>query len=261
MKVQANGINVNVEISGNPDGSTVIMSHSLACNLSMWEPQLSILEPDFKVIRYDTRGHGQSDETRGPYDLEMLGTDALALMDALNLPSAHWIGISMGGMIGQYLAIHHAQRLQSLVLADTGPVMPEDAQPMWQNKIDLSTSEGMESLLDATLEDWFTARYRDENPPALEKLRENFLAMPIEGYVGCIWAIRGLHLIERIKEIKIPTLIIVGKQDFGTPVEVSELMLSLIPGSEMVVIDDAAHLSSLNQPEAFNKALISFLKR
>lgn len=260
MKIQANGININVEISGNPDGPTVIMSHSLACNLSMWEPQLHVLEPDFNVIRYDTRGHGQSEVTPSPYDLETLGTDAVALMDALDLPSAHWIGISMGGMIGQWAAIHHPRRIQRLVLADTGPVMPDDAQPWWQEKIDLARTKGMDALLEETLADWFTADYRAANPPALQKLQSNFLAMPIEGYVGCIWAIRGLHLIDRIREIQRPTLIIVGKQDFGTPVEVSELMHGMIPGSEMVIIDGAAHLSSLNQPEAFNEALFSFLK-
>lgn len=261
MKVKAGKTHVNVEISGNPDGPVVMMSHSLACNLSMWEPQLSVLEPDFKVIRYDTRGHGQSDVTPGAYDLEMLAADAVSLMDALNVPSAHWVGISLGGMIGQYVAIHHPRRLQSLVLCDTGPEMPEDTQAWWQEKIDLATSRGMASLLDATLEDWFTADYRDDNPPVLQKLRENFLAMPIDGYVGCIWAIRGLHLIEHIKDINVPTLIMVGKQDFGTPVEVSELMHGMIPGSELVVIDGAAHLSSLNQPEIFNKNLIDFLKK
>jgi len=259
MKIEANGINVNVEISGNPDGPTVMMSHSLACDMSMWAPQIKVLESDFKVIRYDTRGHGASEVTPSPYDLKLLGADAVALMDALGIPSAHWIGISMGGMVGQWMAIHYPRRIERLILADTGLDMPEEVQSWWQKKIDLARSNGMDSLLEATLEDWFTADYRAANPPALQHLRENFLAMPIEGYVGCIWAIRGLHLIQRIPEIKSPTLIIVGKQDLGTPVEVSELMHSMIPDSKLVVIEGAAHLSNLNQPEAFNQTIIPFL--
>ena len=190
MKVNLQNVTLNVEISGNSKNPTIILSHSLACSLEMWEPQLAVLEPEFSVVRYDTRGHGQSDAPEGQYDMDMLGKDAVELMDHLNIESAHWLGISLGGMIGQYVASEHPQRLKSLILCDTSPDMPEEAQPFWQEKLDTVMDKGLEALLPGTLEGWFTPSYLDKKPPELDNIRKQFMATPIEGYVGCIWAIR-----------------------------------------------------------------------
>ena len=259
MKVKVNDIHLNYEISGKEGAPIVVLSHSLACSLAMWEPQLKPLEEHFQVLRYDTRGHGLSDVTEGDYTIEQLGEDAVGLLDALGIEKVHWVGLSMGGMYGQCLALNHAHRLMSLVLCDTGSIMPEEAQPIWQERIDEARAGGMEARLPSTLETWFTPSYVKEAPPGLASIREQFLSTPVTGYIGCIQAIRKLNYIDRLSEIKLPTLIIVGKEDTGTPVEASEAMHERIQGSKLVIIPDAAHLSTVAQPEAVNRALLDFL--
>jgi len=260
MKIDVNGLKINYEVSGQTGGPWVILSHSLACNLHMWDPQVKALENSCRVLRYDTRGHGRSDAPQGPYSLDMLGADAVGLLDALRIDTAHWVGLSMGGMIGQFLALNYPQRLKGLVLCDTGPLMPDEAQPIWQARIDEARKGGMAARLKTTFEDWFTPELLKQNPPVLKAIQKQFLATPVEGYVGCIEAIRKLNYIDRLNEIHIPTLIMVGKEDFGTPVEVSQIMHAMISDSTLVVLPAAAHLSSVAQPEAFNTALLDFLK-
>jgi len=259
MKVNANGIQINYEVSGREDGPVVVMSHSLGCNLKMWDVQLEALEPEFRVVRFDTRGHGLSDAPQGKYSLDMLEQDAIALLDALNLDKVHWVGLSMGGMIGQHLAINHSQRLKSLCLCDTGPVVPPESQPSWQERIDQVRKGGMAARVELTFANWFTPAFLKDDPPVLDEIRQQLLSTPVDGYEGCIWAIRSLNCIDRLPEIKTQTLIMVGREDFGTPVEVSQIMHDLIPESKMVIIPDAAHISNIAQPEVFNQELLSFL--
>lgn len=260
MKVKVNDIHLNYEISGKEGAPAVVLSHSLACSLFMWEPQLKPLEEHFQVLRYDTRGHGLSDAPEGDYTIEQLGEDAVGLLDTLGIDKVHWVGLSMGGMIGQCLALNYAHRLMSLVLCDTGSVMPEEAQSVWQERIDEARTGGMEARLQATLENWFTPSYLKQEPPGLASIREQFLSTSVTGYIGCIQAIRGLHFIDRLSEIKMPTLIIVGREDSGTPVEASEAMHVRIQGSKLVIIPNAAHLSTVAQPGAVNSALLEFLR-
>lgn len=259
MRTEVNGVQINYEVSGQPDGPAVMMGHSLGCSLRMWDEQAKALESTFKVIRFDMRGHGLSDAPKGEYSFEMLGEDTRGLMDLLNLETVQFVGLSMGGMIGQYLAIHHPNRIKTLVLCDTGPVMPDEAQPIWQQRMDQALEGGMAARVEETFSDWFTPAFLEKQPPALESVRQQLLSTPLDGYIGCIWALRRLNFIDRLKEISCPTLIIVGKEDMGTPVEVAEIMHQMIAGSEMTIIPDASHLSSVEQPEAFNAALVPFL--
>jgi 3-oxoadipate enol-lactonase len=218
------------------------------------------LEPHYRILRYDTRGHGNSDAPEGAYTLEQLGDDAIGLLDALSVEKVHWVGLSMGGMIGQCLVLNHADRLQSLVLCDTAAALPEDAQPIWQERIDLARKQGMHALMQATLERWFTQSYLRQNSSLVDLIRKLFLATPVAGYIGCSEAIMGLNYLERLSEINIPTLIIVGEEDFGTPVSAAEAMHERIVNSKLVVLPSAAHLSSVEQAEAFNKTLLAFLQ-
>ncbi len=259
MQVKANGIQMNYELSGREDAPMVVLSHSLGCNLAMWDPQLESLETHYRVLRYDTSGHGGSDAPAEAYSMDQLGDDAIGLLDALNIDLVHWVGLSMGGMIGQCLALNHAERLLSLALCDTAAVIPDEAQSMWQERIDLVRDKGMEALVQSTLERWFTPPYLSQNPPGVELIRKHFLATPVAGYIGCSEAIRGLNYLERLSEIKTPTLIIVGEDDPGTPVAASEAMHERIPESRLAILMSAAHLSNIEQPEAFNKALMRFL--
>ncbi len=259
MRIEANNIHVNYELSGKEDSPVVMLSHSLACSLVMWNPQMDILQSHFRVLRYDTRGHGASDAPEGAYTLDLLGKDALALLDALGIETVHFVGLSMGGMIGQCLALHHKDRLKSLTLCDTAAVVPDEAQPIWDERIAAARNEGMQALVQGTLERWFTQPYLKSNPPQVELIRSQVLSTPVAGFIGCCEAIRRLDYLKHLSELTLPTLIIVGEEDPGTPVAASEAMQAQIEGSKLVVLPSAAHLSNIEQAEGFNKALIDFL--
>ena len=259
MKINLNGITINYELTGQDGAPVVMLSHSLACSLVMWQPQVKVLESAFQVLRFDTRGHGDSDAPQGAYSLEQLTADAVHLLDALNIETVHFVGLSMGGMIGQCLALDYSERLMSLALCDTTAVMPEESQPIWQQRIDAAGQTGMADQVDETLERWFRPEYLELNPPAVEMIRQQILATPVAGYVGCCEAIRRLDYLDRLSGIKMPTLIMVGEEDPGTPVAASEAMHAQIAGSKLVILPGARHLSNIEQAEAFNTALMEFL--
>jgi 3-oxoadipate enol-lactonase len=212
------------------------------------------------VLRYDIRGQGGSDAPSGAYTLELLAEDVIGLLDALNVNRVHFVGLSVGGMIGQGLALNYAHRLQSLALCDTASVVPQEAQPLWQERINKVLSKGMEALLDETMERWFTPALLKQGSPMLEVIRNQILATDVTGYIGCAEAIRKLNYLNRLSEIKLPTLIMVGEDDPGTPVSASEAIHERISHSKLVILPSARHLSNVEQAEAFNAALLTFLK-
>jgi 3-oxoadipate enol-lactonase len=225
----------------------------------MWEPQLPALEPHFQVLRYDTRGHGESEAAAGPYSFELLAEDVVGLLDGLGLSRIHFIGLSMGGMIGQALGLVHPDRLLSLTLCDTAAANPPGSREIWQERIDLVREEGLTPLLEPTLERWFRPEFIRQAPPILEKIRRQFLATSVNGYVGCSQAIMELDYLTRLREIKIPTLIVVGEDDPGTPVSAARAIQERIVDSKLVILPGARHLSSVEQAEAFNRAIAGFL--
>ena len=261
MRAKINGININYEIYGREEGDIVMFSHSLGTSLLMWDPQIKALRDRYKILCFDTRGHGDSDVPEGAYTLEELADDAVRLLDVLGIERVHWVGLSMGGMIGQAVALNYPERLKSLILCDTAAKVNEEDQPVWQERIDAVLKDGMKALLQPTLERWFTKPFLEKDPPVVELIRKLFLSTPVKGFVGCAEAIRKLNYLDRLSEIRLPTLIMVGEQDMGTPVEVSKEMHNRIVGSELVIIPSAAHLSNLEQPERFNIALLDFLDK
>jgi 3-oxoadipate enol-lactonase len=260
MQIKANGIQMNYELSGKKGAPVVVLSHSLNSSLLMWYPQMDVLNLYFQVLLYDIRGHGDSDTPLGAYTLELLGNDAIGLLDALNINQVHFIGLSMGGMIGQCLALNYPHRLKSLVLCDTASVIPSDAQPIWQERIDKARKKGMEALLEETMERWFTPAFLTKNSQMLALIQKQFLATPVSGYIGCAEAIRKLNYLDRLSEIKMPTLIMVGEDDPATPVSASVAMHERTSNSKLVILPSARHLSNVEQTEAFNTALLTFLK-
>jgi len=260
MQIKANGIRMNYELSGKKGDSVVVLSHSLSTNLLMWNPQVDALNPYFQVLRYDTRGHGATDAPSGPYTLELLAEDVTGLLDALGMDRVHFVGLSMGGMIGQCLVLNHPHRLTSLALCDTASIVPAEAQPVWQERLDKVRKKGMEALFEETLERWFTPAFLRQDSPMVKLIREQILATPVAGYIGCAEAIRRLNYLERISGIKTPTLIIVGEDDPGTPVSAAEAMHQRITDSELVVLPSARHLSNVEQADPFNAALLKFLR-
>ena len=259
MKILANDIQINYELTGQEGAPVVMLSHSLASSMVMWNPQLESLEAHFNVLRYDMRGHGDSDAPDGAYTLELLAEDAVALLDALGIDTVHFVGLSIGGMIGQGLALNHADRLKSLTLCDTSAIMPDEAQPILQERIAVARKNGMADQVDGTLERWFTPQYLEENPPEVEMIRQEVAATPLAGYLGCSAALGGLKYLERLPEIRLATLIMVGEEDPGTPVAASEAIHERIAGSQLVILPSARHLSNIEQAEAFNQSLLAFL--
>jgi 3-oxoadipate enol-lactonase len=260
MLIKANGIQMNYELSGKKGASVVVLSHSLSSSLLMWNPQVDALNPYFQVLRYDTRGHGLSDAPSGAYNMELLGEDLIKLLDALSIGYVHFVGLSMGGMIGQGLALNYPHRLKSLTLCDTGSIVPAEAQPLWQERIDKVSTEGVEKRLEETMERWFTPSFLAQGSDILAIIREQILTTPVSGYIGCAEAIRRVNYLQRLSEIKMPTLILVGEDDPGTPVSVSKAMHKRISNSKLEVLPSARHLSNVEQAEAFNTTLLNFLR-
>ena len=261
MQTQVNGIEVTYAVSGPDTGPTVMLSHSLGSSAVMWGPQLAALSQRYRVLLYDTRGHGGSAAPAGPYSLDMLGDDAIALLDALRLDRVHWVGLSMGGMIGQNLALRAPGRLASLTLCDTTAQIPAEAQAMWDERIAAARDEGMTALAEATMQRWFTPDYLAQAPRAVDDIRAQFLDTPVDGFVGCCYALKELDYLDRLAEIALPTLVMVGADDPSTPVAASEAMQTRIDDAELVVIPSASHLANVEQPDAFTEALLDFLDR
>jgi 3-oxoadipate enol-lactonase len=243
------------------EGPWLSMSHSLACNLHMWDEEARRLSRRYKVLRYDTRGHGKSAAPAGAYTLELLADDLHALLQALGVESTHFVGLSMGGMIGQTYALKYPGMLKSLALCDTTSRYPAEAAGVWVDRIKTVQAQGMEPMVAPTLERWFTASYRKAHPEVVGRVAAMIRSTPVPGFVGCCHAIPKINLTARLAEIRCPTLVIVGKDDPGTPVSMAEDIHQAMPGSELVVIASAAHLSNLEQPGAFNQALADFLDK
>ncbi|HEY5291071.1 MAG TPA: 3-oxoadipate enol-lactonase [Burkholderiales bacterium] len=259
MKISANGIDINYSIEG--EGPWLAMSHSLACNLRMWDEEAKRLSKRYKVLRYDTRGHGESSAPSGAYTLDLLADDLYGLLRALGVQSAHFVGLSMGGMVGQTFALKYPGMFKSLALCDTTSRYPAEAAGLWVERIKTVETKGMEPMVEPTLARWFTEPFREARPEVVEKVAAMIRTTPAPGYIGCSHAIPKINLTARLKEIRCPALVIVGKDDPGTPVAMAEEIHQALPGSKLVVIASAAHLSNLEQPDAFNQALGEFLDK
>jgi 3-oxoadipate enol-lactonase len=259
MKKTIGDIEVFYTIEG--EGPWLTMSHSLACNTTAWDDQAALLSKNFKVLRYDTRGHGQTSATPGPYTLEQLADDAYGLLTALGITQTHWMGISMGGMIGQTMALKYPTLFTSLMLIDTTSRRPDNAQAMWGARITMAKEQGMISLLESTLERWFTEPFRKNHPNAIKSISDGILSTSVDGFCGCCAAIAQINTLDRLKEIQCPAIVMVGEHDHGTPPAMAKQIHDNLPNSEFVLIESAAHIANIEQPEAFNQAIQKFLQK
>ena len=257
MKARTNGIELEYTVEGN--GPWLAMSHSLACNSRMWDEQMPLLTKRFKVLRFDTRGHGLSGAPPGPYTLEQMADDVRGLFDALGIRHTHWVGLSMGGMIGETFALKYPGVFRSMVLADTTSRRPPDADKMWGDRVTLAQERGMEVLVESTLARWFTAPYRNAHPEVMARIGDAIRATPVAGFAGCCQAIAKIDVLDRLNEIECPALVMVGDQDHGTPPEMARRIHENLPGSELLIIPSAAHISNIEQAAVFNQALLGFL--
>ncbi|WP_044564592.1 3-oxoadipate enol-lactonase [Azospirillum sp. B4] len=250
------GCHLSYRVDGPADAPPLVLSNSLGTAVAMWEPQMAALTEQYRVIRYDSRGHGASDAPAGPYTMARLGQDVLGLLDELDLYRVRFCGLSKGGMVGQWLGINAGQRLERLVLANTAAYMgpPES----WQGRMDLVTAQGMGAVTEAVIERWFTPGFVAAEPEATDRVRQLLLATKPQGYVGCCAAIRDMDQRPQLGGVSVPTLVIGGTQDPATPPAKAEELHAGIKGSRLVMLE-AAHLSNIEQAAAFTAALLDFL--
>lgn len=259
------GARIYVEIyeengsGADPGKPWLLFSNSLGTNLHMWDPQMETFRDAFRIVRYDSRGHGRSDAPEGFYTIERLGRDALAILDALGIERAYFCGLSKGGMVGQWLGTNAPERIARMALCSTAAFTP--MRDLWNHRIEVASSKGMEPLADGIIERWFTENFRKGSPDEIERVAAMVLSTPGVGYAGCSAAIRDMDQRESIKAITLPTLIVAGDGDPATPPELGREIHERIGGSEFIVIKDAAHLSNIEQPDAFNRAVLDFLTR
>lgn len=250
------GETFHVKVEGQENAPALMLSNSLGTNLHMWDGQAPALARRFRLIRYDSRGHGASVASPGPYSIERLGRDALAILDALGVARAHWLGVSKGGMVGQWLLANAGERLDRAVLANT---VAQYADPSsWNARIAAVRAHGMAAIAPSVVERWLSPEFRDREPAAVENLAAMLRATPAEGYAACCAAIRDMDLREANRRVKNPVLVIVGKRDLATPPQQGREIAARIAGAEVVELD-AAHLSNIEQAEAFTQAALRFL--
>jgi 3-oxoadipate enol-lactonase len=258
--IERDGVRIAYRIEGSADTKRpwLVFSHSLACDHSMWDPQMAAFA-DFRILRFDTRGHGASAAPAGDYTLELLADDLKALLDALSVTRCHFVGLSMGGMIGQQFALRYPGRFATMTLADTTSRYPAEARAVWDERLALVRARGMDAIVPSTLERWFTAAFREREPGTVARIGQLIRSTPVAGYAGCAFGISRINLTSRLGSIDCPALVVVGDSDMGTPRPMSEEIVQALPGSRLHVIGQAAHLSNIEQPAEFNRVLRQFL--
>lgn len=252
-------VDVHHVIEGPDDGDVVVLSNSLGSSLAMWEPQVKpLVDNGFRVLRYDTRGHGKSRVPRGPYTLDELAGDVVALLDLLDVPAAHFVGLSLGGMTGMWLGIYAPDRLRSLTLCCTS-ARPGNPR-MWSERAAKARAEGMDEIAGGSVTRWFTQAWRDANPEAAARTREMIATTPAEGYASCCEVLAGVDLVEDLSGLWVPALVISGAEDPALPPGHGRLIAEHLPAGRFEVVGHAAHLGSFEQPERFNELIIDQLK-
>ena len=256
--IDADGCPIYYEVEGRESGPTLMLSNSLGTNLHMWDDQAPEFAKHFRLIRYDRRGHGQSGVPHGPYTMERFGRDVLAVLDALKIEKTNWCGLSMGGMVGQWLGANAPDRVEKLVLSNTN-FHYADKNP-WIDRIKFVSEKGLEALVDANMQRWFTEGFRKRAPDVMARMRAMFVATKVPGYIACCQAIAAMDFRESNPRITAPTLVIVGIQDAATPPSAGEVIQKAIKGAKLVGLD-AAHISNMEQPKQYTETVLDFLTR
>ena len=262
MLITANNISINYQIDGPEDAPVLVFSNSLATSLAMWNDQVDRLKDQYRILRYDNRGHGATPtpDMEGPYSIELMARDLLGLLDALNIEEISFCGLSKGGMIGQWLGINASDRVNKLVLSNTASYFPN--KEMWRERIGMATNEGIPAIAEASISRWFTPGYleRADTVETVSLVRDFILETQLDGYLASSVAIRDMDFRAELSQIDVPTMVIIGEKDPATIPEYGELIADSIPGAKAFVVPDAAHLSNIEQPEIFTKALQEFLQ-
>lgn len=260
MRATINGCQFNFEVQERRGAPWITFAHALTNNLTLWNDVVAALGDRYSILRYDQRGHGGSEPVAGPYSFPMLIADAVGLLGHVGIDKTHWVGLSIGGMIGYGLAIDHGDRLHSLTACDSRDEAPPDYAAYFQSRIDKAREHGMEGVVESTVERWFTPASLAAKLPVIDKVRNMIRTTSTSGHEGCCEALKTLSFGSRCHEIQVPTLILGGAKDKGAPPEKLASIAAKIPGARQVVIPEAGHITALENPEAFRAALTQFLE-
>ncbi|MBH61652.1 MAG: 3-oxoadipate enol-lactonase [Alphaproteobacteria bacterium] len=260
-RISANGIDIAYRFDGPSETAAatpcVMLCNGIMSNFSMWDQQIPALIDRYRVLRFDNRGHGGTELTPPPYSMETLAADACGLLDALGIDQVHFVGASLGGMVGQLFAVRHPERLKSLAFLGTLSVMgPVD---MWNDRFTAVQSDGLAALMPTMMERWFTPEFSQSHADVVADVVANVTATAVDGYIGCGSAIRDMDQTSILKDIKAPTLVMGGGEDPGVPLSATAMIHESIPRAEKVIIEGARHLFGIEKPEETNRALRRFL--
>ncbi len=255
MQAEVNGVRLAYELEGPKGAPCLVLSHCLAANMDLWREQIRDLAGSFRVLRYDIRGHGSSSAPEENYTMEGLAEDLKALLGHLGLEGVHFAGISLGGMIGQVFAARYPDSLKSLVLCDTTCRVPEELQPVWEERIEAVRAHGMEAVVEPTLDRWLTPRFREEHRDVAERIADMIRGTPIAGFAGCCRAISRFDASGDLHQIRVPTAVVVGEDDPGTPVSEAKAIRDRIPGAELRVLPGARHLTCVEAAEGVSSVI------
>jgi 3-oxoadipate enol-lactonase len=250
------GFALHVEVEGPEMAPVLMLSNSLCTDLRMWDDQVPAFTRHFRLVRYDRRGHGKSGVPKGPYTVDDFGRDALAIMDGIGVTRVNWCGLSMGGMVGQWLGANAPDRIEKLVMSNTHSYYAD--KTVWDERMKLATEKGMAFAAAPAMTRWFTTEALASRPDKVALVQQMFAETSLEAYLGCCTAIRNMDMRPTHPRIKAPTLVIVGLQDPATPAAAGEEIQRRIPGARLATID-ASHLSNIGQPKAYADLVLNFL--
>jgi len=261
MLLPLEGRSIAYDLVGPESAPVVCMTHSLASDGGMWTEQMPpLLAAGFRVLRIDMRGHGGSDPVGGDYTMSALAGDVAAVLDALSIARVHFIGLSIGGMLGQAFALEHGGRLASAMWCDTLPATPAGAPEVWQQRVDtVRGANSLAPLADPTIERWLTDAVKRQRPGRYRQIRDTIVGTTPAGYLGCVAAIRNFDFVARLPSLKLPVLVVCGDQDAGTPPEGNRQIAGLVTGGRYEEIADARHFPNVEHPETFNRIMLGWL--
>lgn len=258
-KIRVGALSLSVAIEGQEQKPWITFSHSHATNLSVWDEQVAHLRHEFRIVRYDTRGHGASDAPKAPCSIDTLVSDVIGLWDALGIERSHFVGLSLGGTTGLGLAIHHPDRVSKVVACNCHSRASREFSAAWNPRIEIALQRGMSALVQPTLDRWFTSEFIRARPDAIAKVARMIETTSVDGYVECARALQGIDYEKCLERIRIPTLFIAGSKDKAAPAAGLRLMSERLKGARYVELDPAGHLSNVESPRRFNETVAAFL--
>ncbi len=252
------GCRLSFSLAGSETAPTLVLCNSLGTDRSLWDSQIEAFAKRYRLLTCDTRGHGESDAPAGDYAIDRLGRDVLSLMDHVGMSRAHVCGISIGGLTTLWLGVHAPDRVRQLVLANTAARV--GSLEFWDARMRVARNEGLGVLADATMQRWFSERFRSAEPAIVAQMRDTLLRVPVTGYLGCCAALRDGDLRDVASLVQAPTLVVTGAKDVATPPSAGEWLAAAIPGARLLELD-AAHLSNVERAPEFTRAVLEFLER